>query len=117
MTFSTPRSTSRSAFSGVRTPPPTRMRARAAIHSTMSSFEPVPIAASRSMTWITGKAANLSSISCGDSAFERLLAPLHELNDLAVHQIDAGNDHECTLLTGTPSPSRYCFRSSTVYVP
>ena len=32
-----------------------------------------------------GNAANLSSISCGLSPFERFFAALHELHDFAVH--------------------------------
>ena len=49
----------------------------------------------------------------GAVAFERLLAALHQLDDLAVHQIDTGND-QCVFLTGMPARSRYSFRSSTV---
>ena len=42
-------------------PPPTRVAAFAASMRTSSSFEPRPIAASRSTTWISGKAANRRS--------------------------------------------------------
>ena len=57
---------------------------------TSPSFEPRPIAASRSITWISGNPANFAQHLMRRIAFERLLAALHQLDDLAVHQIDAG---------------------------
>ena len=47
-------------------------------------------------------------------AFQGLIAALHKLDDFAVHQIDARQNH---LRTGTPRAARNCFRSPTVYVP
>ena len=44
-------------------------------------------------------------------AFERFVAALDQLDDFAVHEIDAGNNH---LLTGTWWPARNCLRSPTV---
>ncbi len=52
----------------------------------------------------------------GAVAFERLLAALHELDDLAIHEIDTRNDH-WAFLTGIPARSRDSLRSLTVYVP
>ena len=50
ITLRAPCSTSARARSTVRTPPPTRATARAATRRTSSSFEPRPMAASRSIT-------------------------------------------------------------------
>ena len=58
-----------------------------------------------------GKAANFRSISSGASAFERLLAALHQLDDLAVHQIDAGNNHS-RAYTGNAGAARNRLRSA-----
>ena len=44
-------------------------------------------------------------------AFERLLAPLHELDDLAAHQVNARQDH-AACLTGMPWRSSYSFSSA-----
>ena len=79
-----------------------------------SSFEPRPMAASRSITWISGNAAKRSQHRFGRIAFQRLFAALHQLDDLAVHQIDAGNDHAqaspgcraCRVLLSTGSPCK-----------
>src|ERR1700690_39485 len=49
----------------------------------------------------------------GRRAVERLVATLDELHYLAVHQVDAGQNHGM-LRTGTPPAARYCFRSATV---
>ena len=46
----------------------------------------------------------------GRVAFERLFTALDELDDLAAHQVDAGNDH-MVVLTGMPCWSRNSFRS------
>src|SRR5712691_1323626 len=46
-------------------------------------------------------------------AFERLFAALDELHHLAVHQIDAGENHPL-FLTGMPWRSSCSFRSDTV---
>ncbi len=45
-------------------------------------------------------------------AFQRFLPALNELDHLAVHQVDARNDHAG--LTATPCLARYSFRSPTV---
>src|SRR6478752_7071394 len=49
-------------------------------------------------------------------AFERLLAALNELHNLAIHQIDTG-ENQGVFLTGMPWRSSCSFRSETVYVP
>jgi len=63
------------ARSTVRTPPPTRVTARPATSSTRSSFAPLPMAASRSITWICGKALKRSSISSGEAASSAFSRP------------------------------------------
>ena len=86
------------------------MLAREAIRRTprWRSFSPWPRAASRSIAWISGKALEPGQhlLQCR-RAFESLVAPLHELDDLAVHQVDAGDNHACAPLLwwgGTPVP-------------
>ena len=48
-----------------------------------------------------GKGGELAQHLVGAVAFERLLAALDQLDDFAVHQVDAGNDH-AVILTGMP---------------
>ena len=65
------------------------------------------------MTWISREGGELAQHFVGAVAFERLLAALDELDDFAVHQIDAGNDH-AVVLTGMPRLSRSSLSRFTV---
>ena len=68
------------------------------------------------MTWICGKAFEEAQHLVYRFAFKGFFAALDELDDFAVHEIDAGNDHAAGL-TGTLASSSARLRSATEYLP
>ena len=65
-------------------------------------------------TWVSEVMLQQTRVEVVIPAFERFLAPLYELDDFAVHEVNAGNDHFETGRPGIPFRSRYSFKSATV---
>ena len=93
MTFFAPIAHSSSARSGVRTPPPTWQGSRPHISRTRRSFEPEPIAASRSMTFVRAEPGEPANPVIEIGRFDGELFALNQLNDLAALEIDRWNEH------------------------
>ena len=113
ITWCAPCSTSARARSTVRTPPPTRRRRLRRQHP----HQVVVRAAAHGGVEIDHldlrKGGELAQHLVGAVAFQRLLAALDQLDHLAVHQVDAGNDHAVTR-TGMPRLSSSSFSWFTV---
>jgi len=98
----------------VRTPPPTRQRARDASRSTSRAVFGVPDGGVEIDDLNLREGREFAQHLQRRVAFKGLVAALHKLDDFPVHQIDARQNHK---RTGTPRAARNCLRSPTVYVP